>query len=427
MGCGAGPFYLASARHPMRLGCLFAAFAFALTGCTTETYHLHRFDTKQLSDVFYAEGANVGDFDKDGTLDLVSGPYWYAGPDFVERHTFFEDEPSDPLRYSTNFFPHVYDFNGDSWDDILIIGFPGKEARWYVNPQGGDGLWTEHAVYPIVSNESPMFTDLTGDDIPEIVCVSEGNFGYISINTADPTQSWTFTPISDQGEWPIYAHGLGVGDVNNDGRLDVLEKSGWFEQPASLENNPTWTHHAADFGKGGAQMYVYDVDGDGDNDVITSLEAHGYGLSWFENQALGDEIAFTEHPILGATPEENRYSVVFSQLHAVDLVDMNNNGLKDIITGKRFWAHGPTGDPEPNAPAVLYWFELARTADGIDFIPHLIHDNSGVGVQVVARDINADGLADVVVGNKKGAFVHLAYREAVDQATWASDQPKPTE
>lgn len=409
----------------MRLASLLAAFAFLLAGCSTETYHLHRFETKQLSDVFFAEGANAGDFNNDGTLDIVSGPYWYAGPDFTERHTFFEDEPSDPLHYSTNFFPHAYDFNSDGWEDILIIGFPGKEARWYVNPQGNDGLWTEHVVYPIVSNESPMFEDLTGDGIPEIVCVSEGNFGYIAINPDDPAQPWTFTPISDQGSWPVYTHGLGIGDVNGDGRLDVLEKGGWFEQPASLDGKLTWTHHAADFGKGGAQMYVYDVDGDGDNDVITSIEAHQYGLSWFEHQATGSGSAFVEQRILGETSEDNRYGVVFSQIHAVDLGDMNNDGLKDIITGKRYWAHGPRGDAEPNAPAVLYWFELARTAEGVDFIPHLIHDDSGVGVQVVARDINSDGLVDVIVGNKKGAFVHIAYRETVDLATWTANEPTP--
>ena len=57
---------------------------------------------------------------------------------------------------------------------------------------------------------------------------------------------------------------------------------------------------------------------------------------------------------------------------------------------------------------MLYWFKLARDSKGgVDFIPHRIDDDSGVGTQVVATDVNGDGLPDIVVGNKKGTFVHL--------------------
>ncbi|MDZ4689281.1 MAG: VCBS repeat-containing protein, partial [Planctomycetaceae bacterium] len=152
----------------------------------------------------------------------------------------------------------------------------------------------------------------------------------------------------------------------------------------------------------------YDVDGDGLSDVITSLQAHGYGLVWYRQTKDGDARKFTANKILGATAEENPYGVTFSQLHAIDLVDMNGDGLKDIITGKRYWAHGPKGDAEPNAPAVVYWFELKRTASGkVDWVPHFIDDDSGVGTQVMAGDISGDGRPDVVVGNKKGIFAHI--------------------
>ena len=39
---------------------------------------------------------------------------------------------------------------------------------------------------------------------------------------------------------------------------------------------------------GGAEMAVYDVNGDGLNDVVTSLQAHGWGLSWFEQKKAAD-------------------------------------------------------------------------------------------------------------------------------------------
>jgi hypothetical protein len=104
---------------------------------------------------------------------------------------------------------------------------------------------------------------------------------------------------------------------------------------------------------------------------------------------------------------------------------MDGDGLKDFVVGKRFWAHGPTGDVEPNAPAVLYWFKLVRHADKtVDYVPYLVDDNSGVGTQVAAGDVNGDGLPDIVVGNKKGAFVFLQEAKRVSREEWEKAQPK---
>jgi hypothetical protein len=159
-------------------------------------------------------------------------------------------------------------------------------------------------------------------------------------------------------------------------------------------------------------MYAYDVNGDGLNDIITSIAAHEFGLSWFEQYREGGGIRFREHVIVGREPKDNPYGVKFSEIHAIELVDMDGDGLKDIVTGKRFWSHGRTGDPDRNDAAVVYWFKLTRRGDrAVEFVPHLIDDNSGVGVQVVVGDVNGDGLKDVVVGNKKGSFVLLGKSE----------------
>jgi hypothetical protein len=122
---------------------------------------------------------------------------------------------------------------------------------------------------------------------------------------------------------------------------------------------------------------------------------------------------------------ENAYGVKFSQLHGIDLVDIDGDGLKDIVTGKRFWAHGPTGDADSGAAPVLYWFQLQRGADrSVNFVPHIIDDASGVGTEVKAVDYNRDGLPDIVVGNKKGVFVFTHAARKVDHATWEAAQPK---
>jgi len=214
--------------------------------------------------------------------------------------------------------------------------------------------------------------------------------------------------------------------VNGDGKMDLLEKDGWWEQPASLAGDPIWKFHKQTFGSGGSQMYAYDVNGDGLNDIITALAAHGFGLAWYEQYREGNEIKFREHIVMNKDPKENKYGLKFSELHAIDLVDMDGDGLKDIVTGKRFWSHGRTGDPDRNSAAVLYWFKLVRHApDNVEFIPYLINDDVGVGTQVIAGDINKDGLPDIVVGNKKGTFVLLHEKKTVSPGEWEKAQPRP--
>ena len=402
---------------------------------------IHKFERKQLSNEFWSEGANFGDFNKDGANDIVSGPFWWEGPDFTKKHEYApatqtfkrkNDDGTealahgyDPLGYSKYFFAFTHDINKDGWTDILILGFPGEESVWYENPKGATGHWKHHIALDVTDNESPTFADLTGDGQPEIICSSKGFYGYATPES-DPTKPWKWHNISPNNNYHMYTHGLGYGDVNGDGKADLLEKSGWWEQPASLDADPLWKFHAFEFSKpGGAQMYAYDVDGDRDNDVITSLEAHGYGLAWYEHVKDGDKITFKQHVFMGKEPSDNKYGIKFSQLHAVDLVDMDNDGLKDIVTGKRWWAHGPKGDAEPNAAAVSYWFKLTRGSSGPEFVPYLIDEDSGIGTQVVAGNVNKDSLPDVVVGNKRGTFVLLHKATKASKSEYEKAQPKP--
>jgi hypothetical protein len=200
-----------------------------------------------------------------------------------------------------------------------------------------------------------------------------------------------------------FSHGLGVGHINGDGRQDVICTEGWWEQPENPNGKTPWAFHPARLGDACADMFAYDVDGDGKADVISS-SAHNYGIWCYLQKPARDG-----HPEFLKT---DLFPKFVSQTHALHCVDINGDGLKDLVTGKRWWAHGSKGDADPNAPANLYWFEAKKDKDGvIKFIPHLIDDDSGIGTQFVVADFNGDKLLDIVVANKKGVFLFEQVRD----------------
>ena len=198
-----------------------------------------------LNDQYLCDGINAADLNRDGKVDIIAGPYWYAGPDFKTKHEFYPmvPQPVDE-KPSNSMFSFVYDFDADGWPDILVLGrVLFHEAFWYKNPGKGavdqpGTPWKKHLVSPRVFGEAPQFLDINGDGKPEILSISGQaatdkikQWGWYTPDWSAPEKSWRFVPITEKGDYNHYYHGEGVGDINGDGLTDLVLNEGWYEQP----------------------------------------------------------------------------------------------------------------------------------------------------------------------------------------------------
>ncbi|MDR1289939.1 MAG: VCBS repeat-containing protein [Planctomycetaceae bacterium] len=363
-----------------------------------------------LSDKFYAEGSHYGDFNKDGKIDIVAGPYWYAGPDFTAKHEIYPVEAFNAENYSDNFTVFGVDLNGDGWDDVFVCPHPGKQGYWFENPRGKEEHWKKHLGMAEVGNESPMWAEIIKGAGKGLIYNKNDYLGFVTYEIKNAMPDWKFHVVSTKDKrFQRYTHGIGYGDINGDGRIDLIDSEGWWEQPEEV-NEKSWTFHRFKFADAGAHILVYDVNGDGLNDVVTSWHCHLYGLVWHKQVRDAEgKIGWERSEIIPIKPDLKSDALRITQMHALDAADFNGDGLLDFVTGKRFWAHGSKGDKEADAPAVLYWFELKRDGKGgATFIPHKIDNDSGVGTQVTTADLNNDKTPDIIVSNKKGTFVFLS-------------------
>ncbi len=352
---------------------------------------------KHTLDLGISETVAVVDMNGDGRLDIISGENWYeqrAGKDGLRfvKHKFRD------LGYTFDYLEDLSDLaidvNGDGYPDVVTCSYWSKPLTWWENPGKSGGPWREHLIESRSPVEFVFLVDIlnTGRPLQLLPQFGRRNFPLTWYELAKPgaAEPWVRHEISSGS----YGHGIGAGDVNGDGRTDIITPQGWFEAPPDPRNGQWIFHPEFDLGATGF-IHVEDVNEDGVPDLVTSL-GHDYGIFWWEQKknARGER-QWIKHTI------DNSWS----QPHALTLADLNGDGRRELVTGKRYYAHDH--DPGANEPLGVYWYERMLVNGVVKWKRHILDygTRTGAGMQVVVVDIDGDGDQDVVVGGKSGLYL----------------------
>ncbi len=353
--------------------------------------------TVQVLTVDANEGCDVADFDGDGALDVVAGRNWYRNGDWTPRPVRIIKDWNGYVESNGEF---AHDVNRDGRPDIIAGSFIPTEIYWYENP-GGEALargfyWPRHLLKATgySQNEGSFLHDFDGDGAPEWIVNSW--------NKESPVIIWRLTRDGAKGpsleSFVVgamgHGHGMGFGDINNDGREDIFVGTGWYERPEAGPFSEPWTYHADWDIHASVPVIIRDVDGDGINDIVWGL-GHDYGLLLWRGLGVDDdgEVQFDEQMIDDS----------FSQPHALHMADLDGDGTDELITGKRVRAHNgkDPGGTEPPLTCYFAWDWEAR-----QFKRYLINKGQvGIGLQIRTADLDGDGDLDIVVAGKEGTQI----------------------
>ncbi len=349
-----------------------------------------------ISDETY-ESAGVLDVNGDGIPDIVSGAFWYQGPDFRNKHFIGAVQPAG--EYFDDFSTIALDINGDGRLDYVTGGWWGKALRWMENPPDPTKPWPEHLIGECGCIETTRAWDIDGDGHLEVIPNTPGTrevrvYKLKTDMAGRGTGAFDCRVVHTFPEGQQQGHGLGCGDITGRGRMDLIFRNGWLEAPVRPLDG-SWIWHS-DFDLGGASVpiLVVDVNGDGLNDLIVG-QAHGYGLDWWEQKSIDGRRTWTKHSI----------DPFNAQYHDMMWADIDGDGTAELITGKRHRAHCGREAGEWDDYGIYYfkWNGESFSKQVIEYGP--IGQTKGVGIHFAVADLRGTGRLDIIAPGKDGLSV----------------------
>lgn len=338
--------------------------------------------------------AAVFDVNKDGKLDIVCGGYWYEAPTW-KKHFLrnVEVRGGRPDGYAHQ----VLDVNGDGWPDLITVNWRTSSIKWLEHPGANlakDPEWKEHVIAVPGSAETGRLVDLLGDGTP-VILPNGANFAAWWELRRKPNAQEGFTPEWVRHDLPreLAGHGLGIGDINGDGRKDLIGRNGWAEAPQDPRTGRWIWHPDFDLDQASIPILVVDVDGDGLNDIVWA-RAHDYGIYWLQQTRTKDnQIKWIRHAI----------DTSVAGCHSLLWEDLDGDGRKELIVGRRYLAHEgrDPGEYDPQAAYRYQYDPKTRT-----WQRWVISYNDGIcfGLDPKVVDLTGSGKLDLVCGGRHGLY-----------------------
>jgi len=360
----------------------------AVLALNTFLFSYGQFPEFKLSEIGKTGSTMLGqcilvDVDKDGDLDLIviasGGSIWWY--EYVEADNWVKHKLGDNAL--TDKGAVAFDVDGDGFVDLIAGG------TWYRNPGDKKDEWQRYENGAIIAYDN-IAGDLNGDGYPELISMSPQDGTFVYFVNLKPEKKWNKIKVGDGVAGGIAPNGL--GDINGDGRIDIVRSNVWYENMNS--DGTKWTMHktlsfvnSQGAFANSSRVFVADMNKDGKMDVVQTESNNVSGrVAWLEN-VDGKGITWFTHPVDYNTGQD---------LHSLCVADFDNDGDLDIFSGG-----GPmTGNLYKHC---YIWENIDGTAT--KWTRHDLLSNIEC-FNAVAGDVDGDGDIDICFVTWKGDNVY---------------------